>query len=107
MRRYGPEEQQMFNLTALSAEGGDEQTGFLRALTVFCWVPFSCGCILNKFVYPGCVSVLLHLLLQTFLWLCLLSRCYMVLLGCCYMLVKWCFPHTMVVPFVKTVFDRK
>jgi hypothetical protein len=29
-------------------------------------------------VYPGCVSVLLHVLLHALQWLCLLSCCYMI-----------------------------
>ncbi len=47
-------------------EGGNERTGFLRSLSVFCWVPLSCGCTSNIPVHPRCVSVLLHLLLHAF-----------------------------------------
>ncbi len=47
-------------------KGGDERTGFLHALSVFCWVPLSCGCPSRITVYPGCVSVLLHLPLHAF-----------------------------------------
>ncbi len=47
-------------------KGGDERTGFLRALMVFGWVPLACGCILSIPVCSGCVSVLLHLLLHAF-----------------------------------------
>jgi len=42
----------MFNLTALSAEGGDERTVFLHALTVFGWVPLACGCFSNVLAHP-------------------------------------------------------
>jgi hypothetical protein len=71
---------------------------FLRALTVFCWVPLSCGCTPSIPAYHGGVSVLLQVLLHAFSWVYLLSRCYIVLLGRCYMnakfsdtLFKWSF----------------
>ncbi len=68
-----------------NSKGGDEPTGFLRTLLVFCWISLSCGCIPSIPEYPGGVSVLLHLLLHAFSWVCLLPRCYMVLVRRRYM----------------------
>ncbi len=62
-------------------KGGDERTGFLRALSVFGWISLACGYPSHILMYSGCVSVLLH----AFSWLCLVPRCYMVLPGCYYM----------------------
>jgi hypothetical protein len=51
-------------LSLLVSKGGDESTGFLRSLYVFCWVPFTCPCVSSNLVYSDCVSVLLHVLLH-------------------------------------------
>jgi hypothetical protein len=55
-------------------KGGDERAGLLCALTVFGWVPLSCGCPSGISVYPGCALVLLHLLLHTLSWALLHER---------------------------------
>ena len=62
------EAQKLLKIKAVArgAEGGNEPTCFLCALTVFCWVPLSCGCASNVPVHSGCVSVSLHFLLHGF-----------------------------------------